>query len=121
MKKLLILFFSAFFLYALNLPLYFRADFIQKMQNVTYKGKIFLYKDRVLWEYNYPVTKKVLITDKMYICEPDLEQVIVSKKPDFNLFKILKKVKRDGKYYIADVKGKRFYFDFFSDFYPFVV
>lgn len=62
-----------------------RANFTQTITNdqnktITYTGKVSIGTDRVLWEYETPSVKKVLITQRqIYILEPDLEQVTVTK------------------------------------------
>ncbi len=104
-----------FNLFALNLPKYFSADFIQKIYSdgkvLTYKGKIYTDSKNVLWKYTYPDEKYIWINDKVYVYEPDLLQVTISKKPEFNLFKALKKAnKLKNNEYEAEIDSKKIYF-----------
>ena len=84
--------------FALNIPSNFKADFIQTIksdnQEITYKGKIFYKNGKILWKYNYPTEKYIWIGKKVYVYEPDLYQVTISKKPKFNLENILKNAKQ---------------------------
>ncbi len=96
--KIILIFFLAGFLNALNLPSNFQADFIQTINSngkkLIYKGKIYYQKNKIFWHYNYPVEKYIWINDKVYVYEPDLIQVTISKKPKFNLQNIVKNAKR---------------------------
>ena len=95
--KILILLFITN-LFALNLPEYFSADFTQKIYSdnsiLTYKGKIFTDSKKVFWKYTYPNEKEIWITDKVYVYEPDLMQVTISKKPKLNIFNAIKNAKK---------------------------
>jgi outer membrane lipoprotein carrier protein len=112
--KILILLFITN-LFALNLPEYFSADFTQKIYSdnsiLTYKGKIFTDSKKVFWKYTYPNEKEIWISNKVYVYEPDLLQVTISKKPEFNLFDALKNAKKiKNNDYIANVNDKKIHF-----------
>ena len=102
-------------LFALNLPKQFEANFTQyiysKNQKLTYKGFIIFKNNEIYWQYNYPSIKKIWIKNKVYIYEPDLMQVTISKKPKLNLIKILKNAKRLNKdLYVTYNGNKEVYF-----------
>ncbi|AZV46655.1 hypothetical protein C3L23_05000 [Nautilia sp. PV-1] len=104
-------------LFALKLPHYFSADFTQKIQQdnhtLIYKGKIYTDSKNVFWQYTYPNEKKIWINDRVYIYEPDLMQVTISKKPKFNLFNALKNAKKiKNNEYVAEVQNKKVYFKY---------
>jgi len=110
----LIMFFFQFIL-ALNLPKSFSADFVQTINSngkkLVYKGKIFFKNPKILWKYTYPIKKYIWINKKVYIYEPNLYQVTITKKPDFTLTSILKKAKKIKKNtYEAKLKDKKIYF-----------
>jgi len=102
-------------LFALELPKYFSADFIQNIYSdrkvLTYKGKIYTDSKNVFWKYIYPNEKEIWINDKVYVYEPDLLQVTISKKPHFSLFEAVKNAKKikNGEY-IAKVDSKTVHF-----------
>ncbi|GAB6073590.1 hypothetical protein JCM15786_02470 [Nautilia lithotrophica] len=101
-----------FNLFALNLPEYFSADFIQKIYSennvLTYKGKIYTDSKKVFWKYSYPNEKYIWINKKVIIYEPDLLQVTISKKPKFNLFDAIKNAKKTkNNEYIATIDNKK--------------
>ena len=98
-------------LLALNLPEYFSADFIQKIYSegkiLTYKGKIYTDSKNVFWKYIYPNEKYIWVKNKVYVYEPDLEQVTISKKPKFNLFDAVKNAKKiKNSEYAAKIDNK---------------
>jgi len=102
-------------LFAFNFPKEFKAKFTQfiysKNKKLTYKGIVILKNNEIYWQYNFPNLKKIWIKDKVYVYEPDLMQVTVSKKPKLNLFKILKNAKKlDKNLYIAISNKKEIYF-----------
>ena len=98
MKKLLMVLFFLITLNALTLPKNFQSDFVQtitdKDNKIIYKGKIFYKNGKLLWHYTYPVDKYIWILDKVYIYEPDLYQVTITRKPKFNLENIIKNAKK---------------------------
>ncbi len=112
--KLKILLLMVINLYALNLPHYFQAEFIQKIysdkKTLTYKGEIYTNSKQVFWKYTYPNTKEIWINDKVYVYEPELLQVTISKKPKLNLFEAIKKAKKTEKDYIAKIDNKTIHF-----------
>ena len=99
---------------ALTLPKNFEANFIQTINSqgkkLIYKGKIFYKNGKILWKYSYPVEKYIWINDKVYIYEPNLMQVTISKKPKFNLENILKNAKKEKNFYVAKIDNKKVYF-----------
>ncbi|WP_236618702.1 LolA-like outer membrane lipoprotein chaperone [Lebetimonas sp. JH292] len=100
---------------ALNLPKEFKAKFTQyiysKDKKLTYKGIVILKNNEIYWKYTYPNIKEIWIKDKVYIYEPDLMQVTISKKAKLNLFKILKNAKKlDKNLYVAINNKKEIYF-----------
>jgi len=101
-------------IWALSLPKYFSSDFIEKIYSdkstITYKGKIYTDSNSVFWKYTYPNEKLIWINDKVYVYEPDLIQVTISKKPKFNLFSAIKNAKKTENGYIAEVDGKKVHF-----------
>jgi len=112
--KIIILFFFTNLL-ALNLPKYFSADFIQKIysegKTLTYKGKIYTDSKNVFWKYIYPNEKYIWVNNKVYVYEPDLEQVTISKKPKLNLFDAIKKAKKiKNNEYTANIDNKQINF-----------
>ena len=103
------------FLYSLELPKQFSAKFTeyiyQKNKKLTYKGLIIFKNQNIYWKYTYPNTKEIWINNKVYVYEPDLMQVTVSKKPKLNLIKILKNAKKiDKNLYLAKMDKKDIYF-----------
>jgi outer membrane lipoprotein-sorting protein len=75
----------------------YEANFIQTITNNTnniikYTGKIYVQNNsNILWQYLKPVAKSVyIIGKKVYIEEPELEQVIISNiHKELNLFNII--------------------------------
>ncbi len=59
-------------------------------QTITYKGEIFVDDDRVLWEYQEPIVKSVLVKDsKVFITEPEIYQMsVINHDEGINLKKI---------------------------------
>ena len=115
MKIILANIFLIINLFALNLSKYFSADFIQKIYSekstLTYKGKIFVKNNKVYWKYTYPNEKEIWINDKVYIYEPDLMQVTISKKPKLNIFNAIKNAKKiKDNIYLAKIDNKNIYF-----------
>jgi len=106
-----------FNLFAMNLPKYFSADFTQKIysegKTLTYKGKIYTDSNRVFWKYTYPNEKEIWVNDRVYVYEPDLLQVTISKKPEFNLFEAVKKAKKiKENEYEAIIDNKKVFFNY---------
>jgi len=78
----------------------FESDFNQtvKSENKTifYKGKVYINNNLVYWHYMKPIEKKIWSTNnKIFVYEPDLEQVTIYKttKKD-NFFKLIKTAKK---------------------------
>ncbi len=114
MKKM-ISFLLFTYLFALNLPHNFSAAFIQTINNngqkIIYKGKIFYKDSNIFWKYIYPVEKNIWINDKIYIYEPDLQQITISKRPKFTLQNIIKNAKKLKKNeYETEINRKKVYF-----------
>ncbi len=117
MKKLLLLLFFLMSLYAIKLPNNFEANFTQTIvdnnKKLVYKGKIFYKNSKILWKYTYPAQKYIWITNKVYIYEPDLLQVTISKKPKFTLENIIKNAKKiDKNTYKALIDKKEVIFNY---------
>ncbi|GAB6044806.1 hypothetical protein JCM11957_04040 [Caminibacter profundus] len=113
-KLLLIIFFMKL-LYGIELPNEFSAKFIQTIksndQNLTYKGQVFYKKGNIVWKYNYPTQKIIWIEDKVYIYEPDLLQVTITKRKKLTLEDILKNSKKiKNNLYISQIDNKKIYF-----------
>ena len=111
MKKLLILVLFVFS-FSLTLPKSFKANFIQTIksnnQTITYKGKIFYKDGKIFWKYTYPVEKYIWINKKVYIYEPNLYQVTITKKPKINLNSIVKNAKKiKDNLYEAKINNKK--------------
>ena len=106
------------YLNALSLPSNFRADFTQTItsdkKTLNYKGELYLKNNLIYWHYTKPIEKKIWITDKkVYVYEPDLYQVTISKRPQLDLIKIVKNAKKiEGNEYLAQIDKKKIYFIF---------
>jgi outer membrane lipoprotein carrier protein len=114
-KKWIIILIIISNLFALNLPKNFTAKFIQYIyqndKKLKYEGIVILNNNKVYWKYIYPIAKEIWIKDKVYVYEPDLMQITISKKPKLNLFKILKNAKKlNKKLYAAIANNKEIYF-----------
>jgi outer membrane lipoprotein carrier protein len=114
-KLFLLTFLFSNLLFALIIPKNFAANFTQHIyqdnKKLTYKGIVILKNNQIYWKYTYPTLKEIWIKDKVYVYEPDLMQVTVSKKPKLNLFKILKNAKKLNKnLYVANANNKEIYF-----------
>jgi len=115
--KHLILFIFIIFSYGFELKYKsFESDFNQsvKSENKTifYKGKVFIDNNLVFWHYTNPIEKKIWSNNKIYVYEPDLEQVTIyqkSKKDDFfTLLQTAQKVKKN--LYLKKYDNKNIYF-----------
>lgn len=117
MKKPILLFFIFTTLFAINLPPYFSATFTQKIysdnKTLTYKGEVYTNSKDIFWKYTYPEEKYIWIKDKVYVYEPNLIQLTITKKPKINLFNVIKKATQiDKNKYIAQIDNKKIYFIF---------
>ena len=117
MKKLLLLLIFLITLYGLKLPNNFESNFTQTIINkdkkIIYKGKIFYKSGKILWKYTYPVEKKIWILNKVYIYEPNLMQVTITKKPTLTLNTILKNAKKiKGNLYKTTINKTTVYFTY---------
>jgi len=117
MKRLFFIFMIMFsYLNALTLPNNFEANFTQTINSngkkLHYKGEIFYKNGKILWKYTYPVEKSIWIDKKVYVYEPNLMQVTISKRPKFTLQNILKNAKKENNHYIADINNKKVYFTY---------
>ena len=113
--RFIILAFITLLSYAIELPKQFSADFNQTItsdnQNVTYKGKILYNNGNIVWKYTYPNEKTIWIKDKVYIYEPDLYQVTVTKRDNTTLNEIIKNAKKIKNHlYESNIKDKKIYF-----------
>jgi len=102
-------------LYGIELPKEFSAKFIQTIksndQNLIYKGQVFYKKGSIVWKYNYPTQKIIWVEDKVYIYEPDLLQVTITKRKKMTLQDILKNSKKiKNNLYISKIDNKKIYF-----------
>ncbi len=105
-------------LYAFNLKYtQFSTDFNQTIKSnnktISYKGKLYIKNDLILWKYLYPTSKTIWITNnKIYIYEPDLYQVTIynNQKKDslFELIKSANKIKPN--LYVKKYNDKTIYF-----------
>jgi outer membrane lipoprotein carrier protein len=85
MKLLFLLFITTFsFSFELKYKT-FSADFNQSVESnkkvINYTGKVFVKNSLIFWDYKTPIEKKIWVTNfnKIYIYEPDLEQVTIYK------------------------------------------
>jgi outer membrane lipoprotein-sorting protein len=118
MKRLLLIFLSV---YAFSFELKFHkfiSDFNQSVKSenktINYQGKVFVNNELIFWHYEKPIEKKIWITyNKIYVYEPDLEQVTIyntSKKDNFFiLIKSAKKLKNN--LYLKEYDNKKIYFE----------
>ena len=95
----------------------FESDFNQSVKSenkiIHYEGKVFVDNNLVYWHYIKPIEKKIWATnDKIYVYEPDLEQVtIYQKSNNDNFFKLLKTAKKiDKNTYLKKYDNKNIYF-----------
>ncbi|MEO1923990.1 MAG: LolA-like outer membrane lipoprotein chaperone, partial [Nautiliaceae bacterium] len=93
----------------------FKSDFNQTIisdnQKLIYKGKVFYKNKQILWKYIYPEKKYIWVKDKVYIYEPDLMQVTITKKQNLNLQNILKHAKKiKNNLYETNLDNKKIYF-----------
>jgi len=95
----------------------FESDFNQSVKSdnkvIKYEGKVFINNNLVYWHYTKPIEKKIWATlDKIYVYEPDLEQVTIytkNKNDDFfELLKTAKLIKKD--IYMKEYDNKKIYF-----------
>ncbi len=113
--RLLIIMIATLYTYSLTLPKQFSAKFIEtissKDKNLTYKGEVY-YKDKnIVWKYTYPNKKIIWVKDKIYIYEPDLEQITITKRKKLSLNNIIKNSKKiKDNLYVSNVEKKKIYF-----------
>lgn len=118
MRKILFLFLVALVginAQDINIPISFKANFIQQIKNpkgkvIKYRGKIYYnYPDTTKWLYNSPTKKEVCSSDgKIIVIDHDLEQATYYKiNRGINLAKVLSKAKHHkGNLYVTRYKGK---------------
>jgi len=97
----------------------FVSDFNQSVKSenktINYEGRVFVNNKLIFWHYTKPIEKKIWVTlsDKIYIYEPDLEQITIyntSKKDNFfKLIKSAKKLKND--LYVKNYNNRKIYFE----------
>ena len=117
MKRIFLLSLTIF-LYGFNIKYKeFSADFNQSVKSenkiIKYQGKIDVDNNLVFWHYTKPIEKKIWATfNKIYVYEPDLEQVTIhniSKNDNFfTLLKTAKKIKDN--LYMKNYDNKNIYF-----------
>jgi outer membrane lipoprotein carrier protein len=95
----------------------FEAEFNQTVQSenktIYYKGIVKVKNDFVFWHYKKPIEKKIWNTlDKIYVYEPDLEQVTIYKKnQNDDFFKLIKNAKKIKNHlYMKKYDNKNIYF-----------
>jgi len=114
MKYILIVFF-VIYSYGIELKYKsFSADFNQSVKSdnkiILYEGNLKVKNNLIFWHYKKPIEKKIWITNKIFIYEPDLEQVTIYNK-DNNLFKLLKNAKKIKKdLYVNKYENRNIYF-----------
>jgi len=96
----------------------FKSDFNQSVKSenkiINYNGKVYVKDSLVYWHYIKPIEKKIWATmDKIYVYEPDLEQVTIyntSKKDNFfELIKSSQKIKKN--LFLKTYNNKKIYFE----------
>jgi outer membrane lipoprotein-sorting protein len=95
----------------------FVSDFNQSVKSenktINYEGKVYVNNELIYWHYTKPIEKKIWLTmDKIYVYEPDLEQVTIYKtaKKD-NFFKLIKSAKKiKENLYLKKYDNKKIYF-----------
>lgn len=96
----------------------FESDFNQSVKSenkiINYNGKVYVKDSLVYWHYIKPIEKKIWATmDKIYVYEPDLEQVTIyntSKKDNFfELIKSSQKIKKN--LFLKTYNNKKIYFE----------
>ena len=112
--RFLILFISVF-LFAIDMPKAFKSEFNQTIisdnKKLIYKGRVFYKKKQIFWKYTYPEEKYIWVKEKVYIYEPDLMQVTITKKQNLNLQNILRDAKKiKNNLYETDLDNKKIYF-----------
>ncbi len=117
MKKILVLFLTILS-YGLEIKYKeFSADFNQTVKSenkiIKYNGQIDVDNNLVFWHYTKPIEKKIWATlTKIYVYEPDLEQVtihnIAQNDNFFTLLKTAKKIKDN--LYMKNYDNKNIYF-----------
>jgi len=116
--KHIILIFMIIFSYGFNIKYKsFESNFEQSVKSdnktIFYQGKVYVDNNMVYWHYTKPIEKKIwAINNKIYVYEPDLEQVTIfntNKKDDFfDLIKTAKKEKNN--LYLKKYDNKNIYF-----------
>jgi len=109
-----VLFLLISFLFAIKLPQTFSAQFIQTIKSddkkIIYKGSVEVNNEKIFWSYNYPNKKYIWVENKIYIYEPDLEQVSIAEKKT-SLKEIIKKAKKiKNNLYLAKIDNTNYYF-----------
>ncbi|EDM23844.1 hypothetical protein FE773_05985 [Caminibacter mediatlanticus TB-2] len=113
--RLLVIMIMTLYSFALTLPNKFSSEFIQTInsndKNLTYKGKVYLNNNEIVWKYIYPNNKIIWVKDKVYIYEPDLEQLTITKRNKLSLRDIVKNAKKiKNNLYFSKVENKKIYF-----------
>lgn len=98
-KSIFIMFLFITNIFAINLPKTYIGSFEQTIASVNnskieYKGKLLIdtNSDKILWHYKEPIDKTILIIKqdrtndyKIYIVEPELEQVIINNNKNIDI------------------------------------
>jgi len=117
--KHLIVIFMIIFSYGFDIKYKsFESDFNQTVKSenkvILYTGKVYVNNNLVYWHYLKPIEKKIwAINNKIYVYEPDLEQVTIYKtsKKD-NFFDLIKTAKKEkNNLYLKKYDNKNIYFE----------
>jgi outer membrane lipoprotein carrier protein len=116
------LFFILLSIYAFGFELKYNSfisDFNQSVRSenktINYKGKVYVNHELIFWHYTKPIEKKIWVTldNKIYVYEPDLEQVTIyntSKKDNF--FKLIRSAKKiKDNLYLKEYDNRKIYFE----------
>jgi outer membrane lipoprotein carrier protein len=95
----------------------FISDFNQSVKSekttISYNGKVYIKNNLIYWHYIKPIEKKIWITtNKIYVYEPDLEQItIYQTSQKDNLFRLIKSAKQiKNTLYLKKYDNKNIYF-----------
>jgi outer membrane lipoprotein-sorting protein len=91
-------------LFGIELPTDYKCNFQQTIQEkknnkIQYNGILYYEnKKNIKWKYLEPISKEIIIkNNKIFIIEPDLEQVIIKKNnSNKNIFSLLKTIKKNN-------------------------
>jgi outer membrane lipoprotein carrier protein len=117
MKRLFLIFLS---IYTFGFELkynQFTSDFNQSVKSenktINYEGKVYVNNQLIFWHYTKPIEKKIWLTsnNKIYVYEPDLEQVTIYNNSKENFFKLIKSAKKlKNNLYLKKYNDHKIYF-----------